>query len=784
MLEKIGIGILTKVVKEGWERVKNKRQRSKNASHDYDNPYKKRHGQLKVSCVGMEAARSLDEVYVAVQFLDKRKAATYGSTENIERVLQESSERHFDSTLGKRQDGMRVANNEQYLMVLGGPGVGKSTFLRKVGLEALKRKDGDFKHERTPVFLELKRFTEDEIAIEALIVNEFKVCGYPYPELMANDKLEAGELLILFDGLDEVPTPNVHNVINKIKDFVDQYTRNRFIVSLREGAYTGGFTKFAVVEIADFDDSQIQDYINNWFASGAHRKMKTSERCLEALNATEYRSIKALAQNPLSLALLCTIYEESQSFPPNRAILYKRILSIFLKKWTAEKHVRRDSPVSPYLDILTIKEMLSEIAAENFKANRFLFSEDELIDQIQEFYQRRPNTSSEFDASGILDAILVEPGLFIEQVNGSYSFSHLTFQEYLTANYIVGDPRLIQDLVNQHLHDPRWREIFLLTAGLMREADDLLVVMEAKAARSINTDGLESLSQWVKQKTDTTDDRYKNIIKRSFILRQFFSLWLLNKIYEVFENVVNHAPARDLYLCRDIYLTLCRDLYLCRDIYLDLTRDIYLALVRDRDLCRDIYLDHVRDRDLCRDIILDRDIALALDRDIAIPLALVRDLYHDRDIALALYPYQDFYEYIDADFYQSVSSQSRNRFDKQLQKQIALVKGMKDMKIFKQVDLQRMVQRFDGQREIIKAAAEGKSVEPPAESIHDTWLSVLGITDEMIAIPRETLAAYVTYLEAVEFIIACKEAAGRVSPEVWQQIEDRFLTADAADIKN
>ena len=73
MLEKIGIGILTKVVpgflKEAWERVKNRHQKSKNASHDYGSRYKKRHGQLIVTCVGMEPARSLDDVYVAVQFL-------------------------------------------------------------------------------------------------------------------------------------------------------------------------------------------------------------------------------------------------------------------------------------------------------------------------------------------------------------------------------------------------------------------------------------------------------------------------------------------------------------------------------------------------------------------------------------------------------------------------------------------------------------------------------------------------------------------------------------------
>ena len=55
----------------------------------------------------------------------------------------------------------RVANDEQYLMLLGVPGVGKSTFLRKVGLEALKGKDGNFKHQCIPVFLELKRFNKD-----------------------------------------------------------------------------------------------------------------------------------------------------------------------------------------------------------------------------------------------------------------------------------------------------------------------------------------------------------------------------------------------------------------------------------------------------------------------------------------------------------------------------------------------------------------------------------------------------------------------------------------------
>ena len=64
---------------------------------------------------------------------------------------------------------MTVANAERFLMVLGGPGIGKSTFLRKIGLETLK-KDGRLQRECIPVFLELKKFREETIDIQQKIV--------------------------------------------------------------------------------------------------------------------------------------------------------------------------------------------------------------------------------------------------------------------------------------------------------------------------------------------------------------------------------------------------------------------------------------------------------------------------------------------------------------------------------------------------------------------------------------------------------------------------------------
>ena len=229
------------------------------------------------------------------------------------------------------------------------------------------------------------------------------------------------------------------------------------------------------------------------------------------------------------------VYDESQHFPRNRASLYEDALNIFLKGWAAEKRVHRGTSINQYLDIADEKRMLSEIAAENLEANRLFFTEDELIAQIQEFGEGNANTLETFNAPEILDKILIDQGLFVERVRDSYSFSHLTFQEHLTAKYIVRDTRSIRRLAKKHLHNDQWHEVFLLTSGLMHTADDLLTAMEAEAAKLIDTN-LKSLFGWAEDITGATDNRYSRHGKRVFAIRQYFLLYQLNKLHETVKN--------------------------------------------------------------------------------------------------------------------------------------------------------------------------------------------------------------------------------------------------------
>ena len=510
--------------------------------------------------------------------------------------------------------------------------------------------------------------------------------------------------------------------------------------------------------MADFDDSQIETYIRNWFDSTPHqyryqldKEMKTAEQCWKALNTIGHHATKELARNPLLLTLLCMVYDNSQNFPQNRADLYEKALSIFIEEWAAEKRIRREESISQYLDIAAEKRMLSEIAAKNFEVDRLFFGEGEILAQIREFGKGNANTPPTFNASKILETILVDQGLFVERVRGSYSFSHLTFQEYLTANYIVRNTRSIRGLIKKHLHNEQWREVFLLTSGLMHEADDLLVAMEAEAAKSINTDDkIKLLLRWAERITDTTDNQHSGLDQRAFAINQYLVLNQLNKFHEKVKYKTEQSQDSDLgevsynfhgnlsYLSSDFYGYIY-------DTYGDISSsvDIYDDLLHYRDLYPDLYF-------YCNQL---------------------------NAFNANLLSYYDFYHYLGVAFHSSNFSKFGEKFDRELSKRIEVVMRIEETKIFKGVDLQRMVQRFNEEREFIKAAGEGQSVKPPAESIHDTWLAVLGITNDMLAISEEELENCQQYLRAVDLIVACKAAAGRVSPKVWQKIEAKLLTS-------
>lgn len=510
------------------------------ASEQYIINYHKRHNKLQI--LGMQQPVDLDSIYIAVQCLQPSDIWRFESIEALHNLFREAGKRGFNSQDAKKQEGIKVANQQQYLMVLGAAGAGKSTFLRKIGLEALKGKSGELQHECIPVFLELKLLTDREINIEEAIRQEMRLCQLPFDAELTTKALQQGKLLILLDGLDEVPTVNTDFLIRQIQILVEQYQDNRFLVSCRTAAYRSQFRNLMEIAIADFDDAQIQQFIQNWFYSEVDRQAGTADKCWELIKNQE--STKELSRTPLLLTFLCLVYDASQDLPKNRATLYSDALDILLKKWAAEKRIQAD-PIYRQLGIDLEKIMLTEIAYHSFKSQRLFLSHQELVSQIKEFLDDNDNAPKDLDAEAVLDAIAIQQGILVERARDIYSFSHLTLQECLTAQYIY-DHRQVEKLVTEHLTDEPWNEVFLLVSGLMRGgADDLLLLMEKETQKYINTPKLQALLNWAEQVTVASADNFKPVHKRAGAITRAYinAIAIANAIANTYTNANINANA-------------------------------------------------------------------------------------------------------------------------------------------------------------------------------------------------------------------------------------------------
>jgi len=390
--------------------------------------------------------------------------------DRIERLIGKEDFRKFQNVILKHTN-IQLDN----YIVLGKPGAGKTTFLKFIILQTL---DGKTPGDKVPVFISLKDFSDSELDLLSFIVREFDICCFPDAKSFITRLLNDGKFLILLDGLDEVSNGRDSYVIKQVQDLSLKYSRNQFIISCRIAAYNNWFNNFIDIEIADFDENQITIFVKNWFSD----ENKISEICLKKIfNKIQ---IKDLATNPLLLTLLCLAFDETMNFPANRSELYKEAIEALLKKWDSFRRIKRDD-IYKNLSLKRKESLFSNIAAETFENGMYFISQKLLEKQIIKYIKNLPQTKEEYldlDSEVILKSIESQHGIFVQRAKNIYSFAHLTFQEYYTAQYIVSNAQFgtIDNLIDLHCLDPSWREVILLTIEMLECADTCLLRIKNK----------------------------------------------------------------------------------------------------------------------------------------------------------------------------------------------------------------------------------------------------------------------------------------------------------------
>ncbi|MEG4519790.1 MULTISPECIES: NACHT domain-containing NTPase [unclassified Microcoleus] len=550
----------------------------------------------------LDIAQPVDvsKLYVEVNILEEITSWQPGEISDLLKGFNPDADNFNRLGLGKvrqkRVPGLDAVKSHSKLMVLGKPGSGKTTFLKHIAIQCDR---SEFEANKIPIFISLKTFAEiSNLDLLEYIIDEFASCGVE-ARAQTEFALNQGRGLILLDGLDEVPESDSDAVVRQIRQFVQKYYNNQFIITCRIAAAKYRFhdEAFTCVEVADFNNQQIAAFAKNWFVAfspNLEAGKALASQFVEKLKLQKNQQIRELAVTPILLNLTCLVFQAKADFPSNRAKLYEEGLEILLRKWDETRGIKRDE-VYRNLNFSHKQHLLAFVAAITFDRGDYFFEKNTVQQLIADYLANLPDGTSDpvqldIHSEVVLKAIEAQHGLLVERARGIYSFSHLTFQEYFTARKIVNNSTLqaLGKLVS-HLTEKRWREVLFLAVGMLQKADDLLLSMRQQVDGLVAEDEqLQQFLVWIRNKSYSIKAPYKPSAIRAFYLGREvdrvsnprsdlnFDLNLIR----ILGYAIDHTfkPPLELF-------------FLDFTSYYDNERDSGLATERHSDLATDIVLD-------------------------------------------------------------------------------------------------------------------------------------------------------------------------------------------------
>lgn len=368
-----------------------------------------------------------------------------------------------------------IASNPR-TVVLGGPGAGKTTFLKFIAL-AYSEKPIYLKTKLTnsylPIYIHLPTLAREKCNLAEWICLNLRTRKGKYAQNFYTRLFEKGACILLLDSLDEVPTELKNSLIEKIKQFATLYPFTRIVLSCRTADYDQVFDDFTEVELARLNKPAISAIVQAWFGAD-HEK---SGKLLSLLESDD--TVASLTETPLLLSLLCIQFRNDLALPKRKTELYRRCVDALIRDWDTTRGFRRDSKYSQLSD--DSKEKIFEAVAGSAcnESIEYELSESFVLTAISNEIARfsiNPN-----EAKGILLEIESHHGVLEKCSAKSYEFSHGTMQEYFAARYFVSK-RMESVILKKNFDNEGWHNVIMFVASIMDDPTSLLEFLLEKSS--------------------------------------------------------------------------------------------------------------------------------------------------------------------------------------------------------------------------------------------------------------------------------------------------------------
>ena len=380
-------------------------------------------------------------------------------------------------------------------VLLGDPGAGKSTLARYVALALAEGRTGTSfaaLEGWRPVLIELRDYALRSDVYETFLAyldyqKRTDQLGLDQ-EFLDQYLQDGGQVLVIFDGLDEVFEPRLRQTVaRRIAGFADHYPSARVVVTSRVVGYRprilhdAGFVHYTM---QDLNEDRIDRFLLSWYELALHDRPSAAESRRRRLGRAikDSAPIRELAGNPLLLTILAIIGKH-QELPRERWKVYEHAARVLVQHWDVNKHLDDERIAADVLreddkiEILRRLAIRMQEGTHGYAGNSL--PEDSLLQDIESYLAGRfrygPAQAAEI-AQAMVSQLRERNFIFARYGSGIYGFVHRALLEFFAASEIVHQFEKTRLLSEEDLaarifipksEDPTWSEILRLIAGMV-----------------------------------------------------------------------------------------------------------------------------------------------------------------------------------------------------------------------------------------------------------------------------------------------------------------------------
>jgi predicted NACHT family NTPase len=345
---------------------------------------------------------------------------------------------------------------ERHIVLLGQPGAGKTTSMKHLCQTLFTTDDFHYDRFSLPIVVKLRDLNSTtQSGQTSLLDHIWAVLGLRLPteheppdpkaaieqaQIHALKKrlvpivLDELKALLILDGFDELASTDLRDTtLALVRDLAVGLGGAALIITCRTGDFVFNIENAETFELSPLTKNQVKVFATRWLP-----QQTAATDFLHQVNQSPFADS---TMRPLTLAHLCAIYERTGEIPDKPKTVYKKIVNLLLEKWDEERSVKRRSAYANFqterkFDFLCSTAYLLTTVLRKTT----VFSIDDLLTVYN-------TTHADFglpahEAKQVVSELETHTGLLLQSGFERFEFAHKSFQEYLTAEYLVRLPSI------------------------------------------------------------------------------------------------------------------------------------------------------------------------------------------------------------------------------------------------------------------------------------------------------------------------------------------------------